>query len=361
MVSETTGVDGPTPDDWPGAEDCYAHDNLIWMEPEDVAQATLRLATDIYHSPSREAALTALFYLLKLRDKSGCYWTLGINTLAWYRQTGKRWSRAEQPHERLEGPVWIANRVPDKSTGDEMDDLPAEETLEVGSGDATAMMRDRIDSICEDYRNGLLTSRQTHDLLRQNYLIDKQGIIWTIGARSRVWYALIDEKWQKQLSPLSAGDLPDEAEMDALAPRIWLGIADLIVEDKALPETVTPTWHPLRTQPEVFIPNCRSCGARRKPGLERCYRCGKDPLARPEPASPPGSPAIEGRTCPICGHAVADDARFCTECGHRLELEETTSEPTISAKHCPKCGAEVPPDARFCTQCGAPLGDEPQK
>lgn len=44
--------------------------------------------------------------------------------------------------------------------------------------------------------------------------------------------------------------------------------------------------------------------------------------------------------CTACGHAHADDARFCGQCGHAL------------AQRCRGCGALLAPQQRFCTQCG---------
>ena len=50
-------------------------------------------------------------------------------------------------------------------------------------------------------------------------------------------------------------------------------------------------------------------------------------------------------TCPACGTRNADDARFCSSCGHALAGAET----------CAVCGAELPPEARFCARCGTPV------
>jgi len=44
--------------------------------------------------------------------------------------------------------------------------------------------------------------------------------------------------------------------------------------------------------------------------------------------------------CPHCGAQVAEDAKFCKECGAPTHLK------------CPECGAELDSDAKFCKQCG---------
>ncbi len=59
--------------------------------------------------------------------------------------------------------------------------------------------------------------------------------------------------------------------------------------------------------------------------------------------------------CTACGHANADDARFCAQCGHGL------------AQRCEGCGAALAAQQRFCTQCGraagapAPEGNEGER
>ena len=47
--------------------------------------------------------------------------------------------------------------------------------------------------------------------------------------------------------------------------------------------------------------------------------------------------------CPNCRHENQPQAKFCSECGTRLQ--------TV----CPQCGAEVEPTAKFCSQCAASL------
>ncbi len=47
--------------------------------------------------------------------------------------------------------------------------------------------------------------------------------------------------------------------------------------------------------------------------------------------------------CPECGFESADVARFCNECGVRLELS------------CPSCRARNPFTSKFCGQCGHPM------
>jgi class 3 adenylate cyclase/tetratricopeptide (TPR) repeat protein len=47
--------------------------------------------------------------------------------------------------------------------------------------------------------------------------------------------------------------------------------------------------------------------------------------------------------CPKCGYDYPADARFCNECGEKLETA------------CPVCGKTNPPDSKFCNGCGQSL------
>src|ERR1700758_2755429 len=46
--------------------------------------------------------------------------------------------------------------------------------------------------------------------------------------------------------------------------------------------------------------------------------------------------------CPSCNYLNREKARFCKECGAKLELEPV----------CPKCGNELDLEAKFCDECG---------
>jgi len=58
----------------------------------------------------------------------------------------------------------------------------------------------------------------------------------------------------------------------------------------------------------------------------------------------PGQPSPVGSiTCPSCGHRERAGAKFCTNCGAKLE------------RVCASCGHPLPPEAKFCDNCGAPV------
>ena len=49
--------------------------------------------------------------------------------------------------------------------------------------------------------------------------------------------------------------------------------------------------------------------------------------------------------CPQCQHENPDNAKFCIECGAKLELL------------CPQCGVKLPLGAKFCMECGTKIAD----
>lgn len=61
-----------------------------------------------------------------------------------------------------------------------------------------------------------------------------------------------------------------------------------------------------------------------------------------------GTPQGTGGVCPKCGKALPVNAKFCMECGIRIEqLAE-------GEMLCPVCGKKTP-KGKFCMECGAPL------
>jgi predicted RNA-binding Zn-ribbon protein involved in translation (DUF1610 family) len=65
------------------------------------------------------------------------------------------------------------------------------------------------------------------------------------------------------------------------------------------------------------------------------------PVAAPASARPTPAAAAASIKCPQCGEPVKTEARFCANCGAKMQVE------------CPECGATLRADAKFCDSCGA--------
>ncbi len=46
--------------------------------------------------------------------------------------------------------------------------------------------------------------------------------------------------------------------------------------------------------------------------------------------------------CPMCNAEIPDTAKFCPECGYKID----------SKTNCPKCGTELQENEKFCPECG---------
>jgi len=70
------------------------------------------------------------------------------------------------------------------------------------------------------------------------------------------------------------------------------------------------------------------------------------------------------RTCPSCGAAVSETAKFCRGCGGRViaaaEAPPAVAVSETTAQACPACGAELVPGARFCHMCAAEAPPPPR-
>lgn len=143
---------------------------------------------------------------------------------------------------------------------------------------------------------------------------------------------------------------------------------------------------------------CTNCGAQLQEGIAFCTNCGmpvkeemaksvslEKPEIQPEevyaqpvqttkPVSPVQPEPIQEEAknpaknvCSNCGAILADNVRFCVQCGTEVKQPETNQEePTMRvtpvtfakpeepkrSKFCIGCGAPLDADSVFCTECG---------
>ena len=65
--------------------------------------------------------------------------------------------------------------------------------------------------------------------------------------------------------------------------------------------------------------------------------------AGPQQGQPGGGAPAATAICPACGKANAFGAKFCADCGGKMEVAKVP---------CVKCGAELREGAKFCSECG---------
>ncbi len=61
---------------------------------------------------------------------------------------------------------------------------------------------------------------------------------------------------------------------------------------------------------------------------------------------PPAVTTISGRKCNHCGANVAEESKFCNQCGGKIET------PQIRKKNCLRCGEPLDATDKFCSNCG---------
>lgn len=83
---------------------------------------------------------------------------------------------------------------------------------------------------------------------------------------------------------------------------------------------------------------CPSCHLPIAADSRFCHHCGETLVA--------------GEQCAVCDKRLPPEAKFCTECGTKVETLVVT---------CPSCQAELPEGARFCPGCGERIGNAPDR
>jgi membrane protease subunit (stomatin/prohibitin family) len=68
-------------------------------------------------------------------------------------------------------------------------------------------------------------------------------------------------------------------------------------------------------------------------------------MNQPQSGTRSESAAAAKSACPKCGAANLAGAKFCNECGAKMEVAGQSTP-------CAKCGAQVPPGSKFCNECG---------
>lgn len=74
---------------------------------------------------------------------------------------------------------------------------------------------------------------------------------------------------------------------------------------------------------------CAKCGNPLQPGAKFCMECGEK--------------VQSGPVCSNCGNALIPGAKFCMECGTPVQA---------ASSKCPNCGNDIEPGAKFCMECG---------
>ncbi len=135
---------------------------------------------------------------LKFRDESGRYWYYDLYEKEWYYHENAEWLLTSERPGFLEG---IALLFPedDPLISEEPRDLD-DATLVVQKSPHQAL-KNSAGKIREDYLEGRLSSQDAELIAMRHYLIDQQGLFWTVGLQSGDWFWMDAEGWERANSP----------------------------------------------------------------------------------------------------------------------------------------------------------------
>ncbi len=100
----------------------------------------------------------------------------------------------------------------------------------------------------------------------------------------------------------------------------------------AMGDVMSSAMSGAKNKPKIKNENsasCSKCGASIKEGAKFCPECGVK--------------IEQAKTCSKCGAVLGAKAKFCPECGEKVQAAK---------KHCANCGAELKATAKFCPECG---------
>ncbi|HLB62985.1 MAG TPA: zinc ribbon domain-containing protein [Actinomycetota bacterium] len=287
---------------------------LSWYSAEDVV-ALEKGSAGLRDAEAREAFV--------FRDAAGEYHG-SAGDGRWMRYDGERWVVTERPRRPLEGPAgWGRSST---LFSPPARDALEEEARRAGAADFVA---DKVKEVLEAYRRGEITSDQAESLGADLLLLDRTGVVWTVGFSSGRWHRFADGSWTPTDGPPgpetlaltgdapiqcpSCGSLTDGArfcpscgtqlprpgvpETRALVDFLNAGIG-------ATPEPVTEPWDP---------PTERPTGDEEALELEP-----EAPELELEPESVVPPEALPVAFCPSCGTPALEGAAFCAACGNRL-------------------------------------------
>jgi RNA polymerase subunit RPABC4/transcription elongation factor Spt4 len=139
--------------------------------------------------------------------------------------------------------------------------------------------------LCEGFQKGELTFNQIRETLKDFMLYDREGNLWTIGAKSGKWYRWENNKWQ-------TADTPEGPLFSAY--RIEEKLAEL--------NRTCPNCEKLVDAEYRFCPYCGTA-------LENPQPAKVVPKGNHKPAAPATV------FCRNCGKKIKVQAKFCNYCG----------------------------------------------
>ena len=135
-------------------------------------------------------------------------------------------------------------------------------------------------------------------------------------------------------NPLLRPEYTDAYELDQDTPNLAIGYTrmDMNGRTSSGPRRNNLFMHVIKGGPagggQAAGVACPNCGKQNAPGAKFCADCG-------------GKMEVAKVPCVKCGAQLREGAKFCSECGSSQEKAK-----------CANCQAELAPGAKFCPECG---------
>lgn len=205
------------------------------------------IARNLQNQLSNGTLTTDILEKFKFRGPDGNTWTVSPQTGTWYCFKSDNWQPTRILDTSLDGPVDVFEMITLPLSPLDTD-KPGGNKPPQPDSDIRQMIEHATRRISDSYHKGKINSAEAENLLKDLYLLDPSGLIWSCGMHSGEWYFFRQADWEA-----ATGDGPN----------------------------------PLDFQPkqQVSPKSCENCGAPLK-GKKICSKCGS-------PAPAPESPYSE--------------------------------------------------------------------
>jgi hypothetical protein len=256
------------------------------------------------------AEVSNLFETQYFRDAEGDFWRIDFDRLAWQRHSNGELEDGEEPPEVVEthSPLtpWFEKDTKDL---DEMLEVVFQDP-KFDSLNPAQLLERLVEGVSSAYARGEVASTDAEEFLREQYLLDLDGSVWTIGVRSGKWYVLDAGLWSV------AGTDPDPNSFLDLPPLVFA--CDMCGHEteeigicSACGEGIIPSLEEGLNEGYFAAVDATLVGVDSVP--ERVAQEWNPPSGRPRRA-----PAAEVE-CSSCHATIPPNSRFCSNCGEKLE------------------------------------------
>jgi formylglycine-generating enzyme required for sulfatase activity len=132
----------------------------------------------------------------KFRGTEGNTWTVLPETGEWYCWKSGSWQPVQAPESALDGSVELLDLVTLPITQLEEDKSGDPEPAQP-EADIRQMIERATGRIREAYTSGRINSAGAENLLKDLYLLDPGGLIWSLGMHSGEWYFFRRDDWER--------------------------------------------------------------------------------------------------------------------------------------------------------------------